>query len=91
MRLGDLLVTGDPAAEEGVVGVAPNALILAYKACLAEGTCSDVAIEQGIARASVAGAKVINMSLGEPVFSQSLAEAVQDAWSAGIVVVAAEL
>jgi thermitase len=82
-------LTGDPAAEEGVVGVAPNALILAYKVCLADGTCSDFAIEQGIARAIVDGAKVINMSLGDPAFSQSVADAVQDAWNAGVVVVAA--
>ena len=82
-------LTGDPAAEEGVAGVAPNALILAYKACFADGTCSDFAIEQGIARAIVDGAKVINMSLGAPESSQSLFDAVQDAWNAGIVVVAA--
>ena len=82
-------LTGDPAAEEGVAGVAPNALILAYKACFADGTCSDFAIEQGLARAIVDGAKVINMSLGAPDASQSLSDAVQDAWNAGIVVVAA--
>ena len=82
-------LTGDPAAEEGVVGVAPNALILAYKVCFADGTCSDFAIEQAIARAIADGAKVINMSLGAPESSQSLFEAVQDAWNAGIVVVAA--
>ena len=82
-------LTGDPAAEEGVVGVAPNALILAYKVCFADGTCNDFAIEQAIARAIVDGAKVINMSLGAPEASQSLFDAVQDAWNAGIVVVAA--
>ena len=82
-------LTGNPAAEEGVAGVAPNALILAYKACFADGTCSDFAIEQGIARAITDGAKVINMSLGAPEFSQSTFEAVQDAWNAGVVVVAA--
>jgi thermitase len=82
-------LTGDPAAEEGVAGVAPNALMLAYKACFADGTCSDFAIEQGIARAIADGAKVINMSLGAPEFSQSTFDAVQDAWNAGIVVVAA--
>jgi thermitase len=82
-------LTGEPAAEEGVVGVAPNALILAYKACFADGTCSDFAIEQGVARAIADGAKVINMSLGAPEASQSLSAAIQDAWNAGIVVVAA--
>ena len=81
--------TGDPAAEEGVAGVAPNALILAYKVCIADGSCTDFAIEQGIAQAIVDGAKVINMSLGAPEFSQSVFDAVQDAWNAGIVIVAA--
>jgi thermitase len=82
-------LTGDPPAEEGVAGVAPNALILAYKVCIADGTCDDFAIQQGIAQAIIDGAKVINMSLGAPEFSQSVSDAVQDAWNAGIVIVAA--
>ena len=81
-------LTGDPAAEEGVVGVAPRALILAYKVCAADGTCSDFAIVQAIAQAVADGAKVINMSLGDTVFSQSLDDAVQDAWNANVVIVA---
>jgi thermitase len=80
--------TGNPAEEEGVVGVAPNARILAYKVCDAGGNCSDFAIEQAIARAITDGAKVINMSLGGPDFSQSSYDAVQDAWNAGLVIVA---
>ena len=43
--LGNL--TGNPAAAEGVVGVAPQARILAYKVCAADGTCSDFAISAG--------------------------------------------
>src|SRR6185295_15921332 len=82
-------LTGDPAASEGVVGVAPNARILAYKVCSADGTCSDFAIEEALARAVTDGAKVINMSLGSPDFSQSLDDAVQNAWNAGLVIVAA--
>ena len=82
-------LTGTPAEDEGVVGVAPHAVILAYKVCLADGTCTDFAIEQAIARAIADGARVINMSLGAPEFSQSSYEAVQDAWNAGLVVVAA--
>ena len=84
--LGNL--TGNPAAAEGVVGVAPQARILAYKVCAADGTCSDFAIQQAIARAVADGAKVINMSLGDTVFSQSLNESVQAAWNAGVVIVA---
>ena len=82
-------LTGDPAADEGIVGVAPNARILAYKVCAADGTCSDFAIEQAIAQAIADGAKVINMSLGAPQASQSLSDSVQAAWNAGLVIVAA--
>jgi thermitase len=80
--------TGDPAAEEGVAGVAPNARILAYKVCRADGSCSDFAIAQAIAQAIADGARVINMSLGGPDNSQAMADAVQDAWNAGLVIVA---
>jgi len=81
-------LTGNPADEEGVVGVAPNARILAYKVCDATGNCDDFAIERAIALAVIARAKVINMSLGGPEFSLSMNDAVQDAWNAGLVIVA---
>lgn len=80
--------TGDPAAEEGVAGVAPNARILAYKVCGPDGSCNDFAIAQAIAQAIADGAKVINMSLGGPENSQAMYDAVQDAWNAGLVIVA---
>jgi thermitase len=80
--------TGDPAAEEGVAGVAPNALILSYKVCTPDGQCNDFAIAQAIARAVTDGAKVINMSLGGIEYSQAMFDAVQDAWTAGLVIVA---
>ena len=81
-------LTGDPAAAEGVVGVAPNARILAYKVCAADGTCSDFAIQQALAQAIGDGARVINLSLGSPDYSQSLDDSVQAAWNAGLVIVA---
>jgi subtilisin family serine protease/subtilase family serine protease len=81
-------LTGTPAQAEGVAGVAPNARLLAYKVCRADGTCDDFAIQQAIARAIVEGANVINMSLGQSAYSQSLDDAVQDAWNAGLVIVA---
>lgn len=81
--------TGSPVAEEGIVGVAPNARILAYKVCDSNGSCNDFAIMQGIAQAILDGAKVINMSLGGPDISQSMDGAVQDAWTAGLVIAAA--
>jgi subtilisin family serine protease len=81
-------LTGAPASAEGVVGVAPHARIRAYKVCRDDGTCDDFAIQQAIARAITDGANIINMSLGETAYSQSLDEAVQDAWNAGLVIVA---
>ena len=81
-------LTGAPARSEGVVGVAPNARIRAYKVCRADGTCDDFAVQQAIARAITDGVNIINMSLGDTVFSQSLDDAVQDAWNAGLVIVA---
>jgi subtilase family serine protease len=81
-------LTGAPARAEGVVGVAPHARIRAYKVCRADGTCDDFAIQQAIARAITDGANIINMSLGDTAYSQSLDEAVQDAWHAGLVIVA---
>jgi len=81
-------LTGTPPRPEGVVGVAPHARIRAYKVCRADGTCDDFAIQQAIARAITDGANIINMSLGDTVYSQSLDEAVQDAWNAGLVIVA---
>ena len=81
-------LTGNPAEAEGVTGVAPNARIRAYKVCRSDGTCDDFAIQQAIARAVADGANVINMSLGESEYSQSLNDAVQDAWHAGVVIVA---
>jgi hypothetical protein len=81
-------LTGNPADEEGVAGVAPNARILAYKVCGPDGSCSDFAIAQAIALAIADGARVINMSLGSPDYSQAMNDAVQDAWTAGLVIVA---
>ena len=65
-----------------------NARLLAYKVCDASGNCDDFAIQQAIAQSIAAGAKVINMSLGGPEYSQSLNDMIQAAWNAGIVIVA---
>ena len=81
-------LTGNPAEEEGVAGVAPNARILSYKVCGPDGHCNDFAIAQAIAQAVTDGARVINMSLGGPDYSQAMFDAVQDAWAAGLVIVA---
>ena len=56
--------------------------------CTPDGHCNDFAIAQAIDRAVTDGAKVINMSLGGTEFSQAMFDAVQDAWAAGLVIVA---
>jgi subtilisin family serine protease len=82
-------LTGSPTpAAEGVVGIAPNARILAYKVCGPDGHCSDFAITQAIDQAVTDGARVINMSLGGADYSQALNDSVQGAWAAGLVIVA---
>jgi subtilisin family serine protease/subtilase family serine protease len=81
-------LTGTPPRPEGVAGVAPHTRIRAYKVCRADGTCDDFAVQQAIALAITDGVNIINMSLGDTVFSQSLDDAVQDAWNAGLVIVA---
>lgn len=80
---------GAAMAGGGVVGVAPNARLLAYKVCNSSGSCSDYNIQQGIAQAVTDGANVINMSLAGSAFSSTLNTAVQNAWNAGLVIVAA--
>ncbi|MGI8663944.1 MAG: S8 family serine peptidase [Acidimicrobiales bacterium] len=86
----------------GVVGVAPEATILAVKVlrqvcsglpgggCEASGTAADV--EAGIRWATDNGATVINLSLGsttQSVFGPSFADAVEYAWEHGVIPVVA--
>ena len=82
-------LTGLPAEEEGIAGVAPDAALLAAKVCGADGTCDDAAIASGIDWSVTNGAKVINLSLGDPAPSETIDLAIQNAWQAGVVVVAA--
>jgi subtilisin family serine protease len=86
----------------GVAGVAPDAQILAVKVltescggllsstCDARGTADDVVA--GIEWAIAHGATVINLSLGstsESVFGPAFAQAIEDAWNAGVIPVVA--
>jgi len=80
--------TNEPAEEGGVVGAAPNVKLLAYKVCGPDGSCSDFAIQQAVYAAVDTGATVLNMSLGGTEVSQSLNNAIQDAWNAGVLTVA---
>ena len=77
----------------GIVGVAPDVRLLAYKACwqasaTASGRCNSFTIAQALADAITARAQVINLSLVGP--SDPLLEAlVEKATRAGVIVVGA--
>ena len=73
----------------GVSGVCPGCRILDGKVLNDSGSGSTSSIANGIGWAVEHEAKVINMSLGQRVSSRTLERAVNDAWTAGVVIVAA--
>ncbi|MCO5168344.1 MAG: S8 family serine peptidase [Planctomycetes bacterium] len=73
---------------EGVVGVAYGARVLPIKVADAMGVASVADVAAGIDLAIQRGARVINLSMGTPVGSQALLDAVNRALNAGVVVVA---
>jgi len=79
---------------EGIVGVAPEVQILAFKACWQlridadAAVCNSFTLAQGLAAAIEADADVINLSLAGPA-DELLAELVAHAVRRGIVVVGA--
>ncbi len=73
----------------GVAGVAYRAKIMPIKVLSAGGSGSVGGIAEGIRWAADHGARVINMSLGGPFYSQVLAKAVRYAYEHGVVVVCA--
>src|SRR6202163_513804 len=78
-------------------GVAPNVNIISLRVLDQNGSGTDsqviAAIQQAIALKSTYNIRVINMSLGRPVFESytldPVCQAVESAWQAGIVVVVA--
>lgn len=85
-------MTGTIAAKEGnglgVAGVCPQCSILAGKVLDNNGVGSSSGLANGINWAVANGARVINMSLGVRA-SRTLEAAVNNAWSKGVVLVAA--
>ena len=88
-------VSGILAAERnsppaGVVGVAPDVDLVAYKVLGADGTGDYSGLIAALDRAAlVDGIDVVNMSLGGPEPSDALAAAVAAAYASGLVLVAA--
>jgi subtilisin family serine protease len=80
--------------EVGIYGVAPQAAILALRACsqrtpeAAAGVCTSYALGRAIDFAIAEGARVINLSLAGPR-DQLLPRVLQSAYDSGIVAVAA--
>jgi lambda repressor-like predicted transcriptional regulator len=73
----------------GMAGVGYNAQIMPLKALDASGAGTHASLAAAIVWAAEHGADVINLSLGGPFSSRTLAEAVEFAWKRGVVLVAA--
>lgn len=82
---------------KGVAGVAPDARIVSVKVLSSEGGASSGSsgdVRAGIRWAVDHGAKVVNLSLGGDIailnlLSSPLAEAINDAWDAGVIPIVA--
>jgi len=73
----------------GMVGLAPAARIMPIRVVGSDGLASSSNVAKGILWAVDHGADVINLSLGAPESNAVLAQAVDTAMAAGVVVVAA--
>ena len=85
-------VAGITAARDngfGVISVAPEATLFAVKVLDANGSGSWSAVASGIVWATRNGMDVINMSLAGTSFSRAVADAVEAASDAGVLVVSA--
>lgn len=82
---GTILADG---ANGGLIGVAPEAKLLAGKVCSEQG-CSNISIVMGLDWATKEKAEVVNMSLGGAMMSSAEAQALKSAEAAGVMVVAA--
>ncbi|MBL4844635.1 MAG: S8 family serine peptidase [Planctomycetes bacterium] len=82
------IVAAEGQNNEGVVGVAFNARVMPIKVADALGQASVADVVAGIDFAIVNNARVINLSMGAPVGSQALEDAINRALAAGLVVVA---
>lgn len=62
-------------------GIAPNATLMAYRTLNSDGQGSTSDIRAAIERANAQGADIIVMSLGSPVYSEGMADALKHALS----------
>jgi subtilisin family serine protease len=73
----------------GIAGVAPRAKIMVIKALGADAVGTSATMAQAVRFAAEHGARIINMSVSGPGFSQTFNDVVQQASDAGILMVAA--
>jgi subtilisin family serine protease len=81
-------IIGARADGEGVVGLAPEAVIMPIKVLDDRRTGNTETVAEGIRYALAHGARVINLSVNGPGASSGLHEAVRQATSAGVSIVA---
>lgn len=74
---------------KGVVGCAPKAELVIAKVLGDDGSGDDEQVAAGVRFCVQAGCDVINMSLGGPMPDETIHRAIQDAVTAGVVVVCA--
>lgn len=74
---------------QGGAGVCWACMIMPVKVLDYNGSGSTFNVAQGVDYAVAHGAKVINMSLGSPSSDSTLQTSVDNAWNAGVIVVAA--
>jgi subtilisin family serine protease len=79
-------VTGNGA---GIASVAPDARIMSVRVLAEDGTGTVPDVARGVRWAAEMGAQVINISLAEFFPAKAFERAVEDAWEAGSIVVAA--
>jgi len=83
------IIAAKPNDGYGIAGISWTDKILPVKIMDGEGTGSTADLLAGIQWATDHGATVINMSVGGFPYSQIIQDAINDAWNAGIVLVAA--
>jgi serine protease AprX len=94
---GNASLSSGPGAFHTYRGIAPNANLLDLRVLNANGSSNDsvviAAIQQAVALKSRYNVRVINLSLGRPIYEgcvqDPLCQAVEAAWKSGIVVVVA--
>jgi len=83
------IIASKPNDGYGIAGISWTDKVLPVKIMDREGTGSTADLLAGINWAAAHGATVINMSVGGFPYSQLIQDAINDAWAAGIVLVAA--